>query len=194
MHIWEACRATSAALTFFDPIVVDGLKYSDGGLIYNNPVQLVHGEASEVFPDREQLIVSLGTGVSKIVRWEPRLLTIAHDLANLATETEKTADDFFRRDGAKAAKAGRYFRFNVPGLGDIGLDESKQLHDIETLAEHYLDTPEEGLKVQSCAERLLAGVYDPFENLVVPEVARIRDSSLEAKPLQDRFQKLREDK
>lgn len=32
LTIWEACRATSAATTFFDPIEIGGSRYSDGSL------------------------------------------------------------------------------------------------------------------------------------------------------------------
>lgn len=51
-------------------------------------------EASKVFPGRDQLIVSVGTGLAKIMKWQPCLTTVATDLAGLATETERTADDF----------------------------------------------------------------------------------------------------
>jgi hypothetical protein len=41
--IWEVARATSAAPTFFGPIVIDGCSYSNGGTIANNPSILPHG-------------------------------------------------------------------------------------------------------------------------------------------------------
>ena len=159
MYIWEACRATSAALTFFEPIIVDGTTYSDGGLLYNNPVQLVHGEASEMFEGREQLIISLGTGIGSPEKFDPKLLTVARLLGGLATETENTANDFYRREDGKAAKAGRYFRFNVPGMGDIGMDETKKLNDIKLLTNQYLEGAELGQKADLCAKQLAGGVY-----------------------------------
>lgn len=133
--------------------------------MYNNPVQQVHGEASEMFPDRTQLLISLGTGIVKEMKFDPTLTTVAIQLAKLATETERTANDFYRRDDARAAKAGLYFRFNVPGLGEIGLEESKKLHDIELLTEKYLENPEVGQKVLSCAVQLSEGA------LVLPEIS-----------------------
>lgn len=68
MHIWQACRATSAALTYFKPIEVSGYTYSDGGLLYNNPIQLVHNEASDVFHGQDQLIISLGTSIPQVTK------------------------------------------------------------------------------------------------------------------------------
>ncbi|KAL5629897.1 hypothetical protein BROUX41_001503 [Berkeleyomyces rouxiae] len=165
MRIWEACRATSAALTFFDPITIDGSKYSDGGLFYNNPVQLVHGEASEVFPNQEQVIVSLGTGMGKPKVFEPYLFNVAQLLADLATETERTANDFYRRDDCKAAKAGQYYRFNVPDIGDVGLEEVQRLGDIKNLTEIYLEGAELGQKINSCAKQLIGGAYEISESV-----------------------------
>lgn len=176
MHIWQACRATSAAVTFFEPITVDGSIYSDGGLMYNNPVQLVHGEASEMFPGRTQMIISLGTGIGKNTKFDPSLTTIALQLAKIATETERTADEFYRRDGAKAANAGLYFRFNVPGLGDTGLEESEKLHEIRLLTEKYIDNSEVGRKVGSCAEQLAVGALIlPNTPSSVPRVPAVTD-------------------
>lgn len=45
--IWEACRATSATTSFFDPITIGPYdqKFADGAVKYNNPIQLVYREA-----------------------------------------------------------------------------------------------------------------------------------------------------
>ncbi|RKK95799.1 hypothetical protein BFJ71_g8265 [Fusarium oxysporum] len=165
MRIWQACRATSAAPTFFDPIIIDGRKYSDGGLLYNNPVQLVHGEASEVFPNREQLIISLGTGIGKLRVFEPSLSNVAQLLGDLESEIEKTADSFYRREDGKAATAGQYYRFNVPDIGDVGLEEVQKLKENQDLTEIYLEGAEPGQKTNSCAEQLAGGAYKISESV-----------------------------
>lgn len=193
MHIWQACRATSAALTFFEPITVNGSVYSDGGLIFNNPVQQVHGEASEMFPGRTQLLISLGTGTGKDTKFDPSLLSVAHQLAQIATETERTADEFYRRDDARAAKAGLYFRFNVPGLGVIGLEESERLNDIKSLTEKYIDNSEVGQKVLSCTEQLSVGALIlPNIPSSIPNVPAVSDSGAdEEQDLYRRYAELR---
>ncbi len=38
MKLWEACRATSAAPHFFEPLTVNGMSFLDGGLQANNPL------------------------------------------------------------------------------------------------------------------------------------------------------------
>ncbi|OXV08362.1 hypothetical protein Egran_03875, partial [Elaphomyces granulatus] len=67
VKIWEAGRATSAAPTFFGPYKMeDGLEYTDGGTIANNPTELGYQEASRLWQSRKiDLIVSIGTGPEK---------------------------------------------------------------------------------------------------------------------------------
>lgn len=78
--IWEACRATSAAPTFFDAIKIGpyGQEFIDGGLLYNNPIQLLHREATAVWPDliKDAQFVSIGTGSAPGEVFEGNLRTI----------------------------------------------------------------------------------------------------------------------
>jgi patatin-like phospholipase/acyl hydrolase len=61
--IWEAGRATSAAPTFFKPIVLDDQNFSDGATIANNPTYIAIMEASKIWrPVDIDCILSLGTG------------------------------------------------------------------------------------------------------------------------------------
>ncbi|KAF2022547.1 FabD/lysophospholipase-like protein, partial [Setomelanomma holmii] len=66
--IWEACRATSAASTFFDPIAVGrfGEELVDGATGANNPVREVWDQAQlawgpEPLEGRVKCLVSIGT-------------------------------------------------------------------------------------------------------------------------------------
>src|ERR1700761_9542855 len=67
--IWQACRATSAATTFFDPIAIGPFneEFVDGALGANNPVKELWNQAQDVWGGqlRGSLIclVSLGTGL-----------------------------------------------------------------------------------------------------------------------------------
>lgn len=159
MKIWEAVRATTAALGLFEPITIQSIEYRDGSLMYNNPVALVHAEASEIFSNREQTIISLGTGRASTKPFEPNLLTVAAYLANIATNTERQADEFHRRDNSKAAREGRYFRFSVPEIGDSFLTDATNddLNYLVKMTEKYIDDPETGSKLQFCSESLAAG-------------------------------------
>ena len=59
-------------------------------------------------------------------------------LKELATETEKTAQQF-HRDKSDLDDEGRYYRFNVDrGLEDIGLEESKKKREIAAVTGRYV--------------------------------------------------------
>ncbi|KAG8982224.1 hypothetical protein FRB90_006947, partial [Tulasnella sp. 427] len=63
-QIWEAARATSCAPSFFPDIEVEGIYYSDGGLGYNNPTELVLKEAQSLWGRDHEIgcLMSVGTG------------------------------------------------------------------------------------------------------------------------------------
>ncbi len=64
----DACRATSAAPTYFEPEQVENLKTRklhtliDGGVFANQPSLCAYSEAKYLWADVEQEILSLGTG------------------------------------------------------------------------------------------------------------------------------------
>uniref|UniRef100_A0A0B7KQA1 PNPLA domain-containing protein n=1 Tax=Bionectria ochroleuca TaxID=29856 RepID=A0A0B7KQA1_BIOOC len=135
--IWQACRATSAATTFFDPIAIGPYQeqFVDGALGANNPVYTLWTQAQDVWGDdqlrsRLRCLVSIGTGVPALKPVRDDVLGIGATLTSLATETEKTAEQF-RRDKSSLDDEGRYYRFNVSrGLEDVGLEESRKQREI----------------------------------------------------------------
>jgi len=64
--IWQVARCSSAAPVYFPPMKIDGdCDYHaliDGGIFANNPAMCAYTEARLMAPDREVLMVSLGTG------------------------------------------------------------------------------------------------------------------------------------
>ena len=65
--LWEACRASSAAPTYFTPFED---RFIDGGVIANNPTldamtQALKNQADRKLPLQLGLVLSLGTGISK---------------------------------------------------------------------------------------------------------------------------------
>ena len=144
-----------------------------------------------MFPGRETLLLSLGTGISSDKIFNPNFVNVGKQLADLANQTEKEADDFIRMDGAQAASSQRYFRFNIPNIGDIALDEAKELNTIKNAAEKFLNVGEVGLKIRSCSEQLAEG------ELRLPETPgsglnRVTDvAPLDVSGLHEKFQSLR---
>lgn len=152
LTVWEACRATSAATSFFEPINVGGARYSDGGLQYNNPVDIARSEAREMFPHRKLHIVSLGTGTAAPSEFDPGLMSIANQLVSIITNSDKVANDFARSwDDAQ----GNYYRFSPPFLGALGLEEADKLEAIRGFAVDYVDETEAGRRLVDCAMRLV---------------------------------------
>ncbi len=104
VKIWEACRATSAASSFFDPIAVGryGEEFVDGATGANNPVWEVWNQAQlmwglEPLESRIKCLVSIGTGVPSLKPFQGDVFYTGKTLVAIANETEQTAESF-RRD------------------------------------------------------------------------------------------------
>jgi predicted acylesterase/phospholipase RssA len=158
VKIWEACRATSAATTFFDPIKIGewGEEFVDGALGANNPVYAVWSQAQDFWgAERPRCLVSIGTGIPSLNEFRDDVLHINHTLIALATETEQTAERF-HRDKSTLSDEGCYYRFNVVrGLEDIGLEESKKRGEIASATDRYINSQDVFRQMQGCASRLL---------------------------------------
>ena len=161
VKIWEACRATSAASSFFDPISIGQYKeeFVDGATGANNPVWEVWNQAqlmwgSGPLESRVKSLVSIGTGVPSLKPFQDDVLYIGETLILIATETEQTAERF-RRDKSLLDNTGRYYRFNVArGLEDIGLEESKKSKEIAAATRRYIGSQEVFKQMQACADNV----------------------------------------
>lgn len=167
--VWQACRATSAATTFFDPITVDigskGTQYKetfiDAAEGQNNPIRQVWTEAGDIWgPPLDQKIeclVSIGTGIPELSDFGPGVLDEGTRLKKIATETTKTADSFFNDRRYDLVKNSRYFRFDVDrGLSNIGLEEAKKKGEIIAATQDYLRRGKTFSEVEECAKKLTA--------------------------------------
>ena len=159
--IWEACRATSAANSFFDAIAIgrDQEEFVDGALGANNPVDAVWNQAKDIWGNDQlwtnlRCLVSIGTGVPGLKPVADDVLGILKTLKDIANETEATAENFLR-DKSTLYKEGRYYRFNVSqGLGNIGLAESRKRREIGAATALYIESEDVGIKMRACANGL----------------------------------------
>lgn len=61
--LWAAIRASTSAPTYYEPQVIEGVRYVDGGVTANNPSLLAVAEAHALWPGVPiELVVSIGTG------------------------------------------------------------------------------------------------------------------------------------
>jgi len=160
--IWEACRATSAATTFFDPIRIGPFsqEFVDGGIMYNNPIQLVHREATTLWPKEISgaIYVSIGTGSAPGGAFQGSIKRIVDAMKDIVTQTERTHDDFYH-EHSNMVQESRYFRFNVfHGLADVGLEEFNQKAKIADATQSYLSNGETFQKARDCINRLCGGM------------------------------------
>ena len=161
VKIWEACRATAAASTFFDPIAIGRYEeeFLDGGTGANNPVWKVWNQAQliwgpEPLESKVKCFVSIGTGAPTLKPFQDNLLRIGSTFIELATETEQTAEKF-RRDKTYLDNTQRYYRFNVfHGLEDIGLEESKKKKEIAAATRRYIESQAVFYQIQVCANKI----------------------------------------
>jgi predicted acylesterase/phospholipase RssA len=144
VKIWEACRATSAATTFFEPIKIGpyGQEFLDGATSANNPVQKLWLEAGEMWGSaletKVQCLVSIGTGKGSIAPFGNNAVAVGKTLMAIATETERTANEF-RRGHRELDDRNAYYRFNVEkGLEKVGLEDAQSGTAIASMTQAYM--------------------------------------------------------
>lgn len=162
VRIWEAARATSAATSFFEPLVIDGKVFADGATGANNPIYELWAEASSVFSDDDgwklednlKCLISIGTGMPSSKPFGPSIADVAGALKAIATASESKAQQF-QRQHASLVKNSVFFRFNVlHGLEDVGLEEADRLGDIESSTYSYCTSTSVMQQIDSCANTL----------------------------------------
>ncbi|KFZ08459.1 hypothetical protein V502_09342 [Pseudogymnoascus sp. VKM F-4520 (FW-2644)] len=155
--VWEACRATSAAPTFFDPVQIGpyGQSFIDGGLGYNNPIAKVYDEVRSIWPDRTVVATSIGTGEVPGTKFGGSLKKIAESIAKIVTDCDVVADNFYNANEVMVEQ-GRYFRLSAThGLANIGLEEYKHIGEIVDQTQEYLSRGEPQTKLKQCIKALL---------------------------------------
>ncbi|KAI7762647.1 hypothetical protein LZL87_008993 [Fusarium oxysporum] len=160
--ICQAARATSAATTFFNPVSIGGMKFVDGALGANNPVDQVEEEAREIWcPNTGNLqplvkcFISIGTGKLPTYNIHDRIDKFIATLAKMATDVEKTAEASMKR-WRQHLDQGRYFRFNVDHrLQTVGMKEYKKKGEIQAATYKYLNSQVQSSSVQRCVENLI---------------------------------------
>lgn len=167
--ICQAALATSAATTFFEPVLIGNRSFGDGGLGANNPVDEMEGEASNIWcaetGDLKPLVkcfISIGTGNPGKKAFDDSLIRfLGQTVVDIATETENTERKFMAR-WAGHFDVNRYFRFNVDqGLQGVGLDEYNRLGDMEAATSSYITHTAQRFRVRDCIVnlRLKQSVY-----------------------------------
>ncbi len=136
-YLRDAARATSAAPTFFEPVVVPSLAKNptrrvlvDGGVFVNNPAMCAYVEAFSLGAKADDIVmVSLGTGVAtrKIPYEDAKgwgALQWVRPIISVMMDGEADAADYHLRQLLPNGETGndqRYFRFDTEL--DLALDD-----------------------------------------------------------------------
>lgn len=164
LRIWEAARATSAATSFFDPIIISGQVFADGATGANNPVYELWSEAISSFkpPDDNTwkledhlcCLISIGTGVPSTKPFGPHIAEVAKAIKSIAIDSECRSQQF-QRNHTDLLQQGILFRFSVmQGMRGIGLEDADRLGDIEAITDRYCAMQEISLQLECCAGKL----------------------------------------
>eukprot|EP01082_Thalassiosira_pseudonana_P008259 g7413.t1.1.5e17418a g7413 g7413.t1 contig24:559816-562994(+) len=148
-----ALRATTAAPTFFKPLLSFEELYVDGGIVASNPTAVAVHEARSVFPGVPlELIVSVGTGVFEEIKVPPRVgwdgvVAQILDSATDAEQVHHVLEDVFG-EGRTAQLRGTkmdstaYFRFNAivgkPDSFPIDEIDPVRLQELCNIVDRYM--------------------------------------------------------
>lgn len=145
--IADAARATTAAPSYFpSKRLPDGTVALDGGLIANNPSEVVISEARTQYgPNvRFGLLLSIGTGEKRPTQLRvtsaASIISFTKALGHIVTDSEKVHQRVY--DRFEESGLGTYIRINIPGIGDIGLDDCKAIPKIIEITKEYMETEE----------------------------------------------------
>ena len=121
--IWQVARATTAAPTFFKPMLIHGLEHFDGRFAANNPCLEIYHEVKKVNNNYEKsvnLILSIGTGKHLNGLRGRRF----GDCWNYRAERSEEVHEVMMRKRDDSNTSFHYYRLNVDkGLGLLMLDE-----------------------------------------------------------------------
>lgn len=120
LPIWQVARATSAAPTYFEPIMIEDREFIDGGFGTNNPAEEIYHEVCQMNMNNKSsigLLISIGTGQSEVSRFGKGRLRKYHAILlatkQIAVDSEKVHEQMRRKFPINDGKT-KYYRFNVP--------------------------------------------------------------------------------
>lgn len=178
--IWQAARATSAALTYLKPMVMEGVAYEDGAVVCNDPSEEllrdvkahrgIHENAHRAFEG--SLILTLGTGskrrevVGSAVGHGP-MKNIRKTLRRVVEVLRNVATHRWVRERMTENANAEGYRYAVWDGGEIvgsfGLDDCGKFREMEHEIGQYMNTQERQEQLREVAEMLVGERRRRFE-------------------------------
>jgi hypothetical protein len=168
MTIAQAMKATSVAPRYMSPtphvnhrmVIEPGLV--DNGTAKNNPVRDILFECRKLFryTNDMMIIVSIGTGIG--MDRETEILEMADSVDNRNAEARAWGEKFEADQQALMDRNWmKYFRFNVPGLEDVPLEEWCHEDIIKEKTSEYLARPDVSHMFYACVDAITALLLVP---------------------------------
>lgn len=163
LAIWQAIMATLASPRYLAPqegltrraVIEPGLV--DYGTAKNNPVRDLYFECRKLYSytNDTMIIVSIGTGGG---RHKPDELKEMAMSVRDRTLDAKTMEEKFEKDNRRLMEEGwmKYFRFNVPNLDNVPLEENLAVDMIMEKTHQYLAGPEVGRRFYAAVDAIVA--------------------------------------
>lgn len=163
MTIWQAMRATVVAPRYMQPrsginwrpVIEPGLV--DHGTAKNNPIRDILYECRKLFryANDMMVIVSIGTGAG--LDWNHELPEMAKSVGDRNLEASVWGEKF-EADHQALMERGwmKYFRFNVPDLNDVPLEEWCHEDQLKQKTLTYLGRPDVGQAFYACVDAIIS--------------------------------------
>ena len=161
IKIWQAMKATSAAPRYITStdgvsrrnVIEPGLV--DYGTAKNNPIKDLEYECRKLYSyaNDTRIIVSIGTGSGFDRHRESMEMANGIDVRSAKAQT---TGEHFEEDNRNLIESGwmKYFRFNVPDLENVPLEEWKEVNRIMEKTHAYLGSPEVGQSFYACVDAI----------------------------------------
>ena len=164
-QIWQVAQATAAAPTYFPPAKIDGEEFLDGGFGANNPSYLAAQELLTIHDTNEMCFVSIGSGGGYRSPSRRRSSQFGRLISLLKTAIESMTDpgnvNGYLLNLAKTSEKLSYFRFDIPGLEHIAMDQLFHPEGKHTIAfiraqtQEYLSQTETRKSIHGCARMIV---------------------------------------
>lgn len=171
-QIRQVAQATVARPIYFPPVKIDGVELLDGGIGANNPSQLAYKELSTIHDTKDICLISFGSGRHRSKSKNSsspfgRFIGLVRTALELVADTENVHRHML--DLARQSDKFSYFRFDVPGLEHIAMDqlvlersgkrfqpgEERTIAFIRARTQDYLIQPETRESIKSCAQMVV---------------------------------------
>ena len=184
ISIWEAARVTSAAPKIFKPYghVSSGHTFIDGGVYYNNPVEVALREHALIWPQNKlrlpDVMLSLGTGcsqkkqgivtpshpasknISGILSYYKQLLKIATDHVKNSQRSEEEYHRVVQASAASPQAKNCFQRLNIFFPADFVSLKPDKVENMPYMQEFAnLDLDRRHKEIRQIANRLIAASF-----------------------------------